>query len=146
MSLKREDLSTKIIKTITFNDNHIPFEEPVHSTTYQQSLIELIEPDYTIETAMDDVEPVEEDDHENTSDEITHNQYVIISANPSFHMTENLFTIIANNVNAEYTESENTNENEDDSDYDEPDEVVIEDSSQNDESDEENESDGDEVI
>ena len=132
---------------ITFNDNHIPFDEPVDTKVYQQYHLELIEANYTIETDTNDGETVQEHESETTSDEIIHSQYVIISANPSFHMTENLFTIIANNVNTEYTESENTTENpnEDESD-DEPDEVVIDDSSQNDESDEENESDGDEDI
>ena len=147
ISLKRELLSTRRIKMITFNDNHNPFDEPVDTKVYQQYHLELIEANYTIEADTNDDETVQEHESETTSDEIIHSQYVIISANPSFHMTENLFTIVSNNVNSEYTESENTTENpnEDESD-DEPDEVVIDDSSQNNESDEENESDGDEDI
>jgi hypothetical protein len=133
--LKREWLSTRMIRTISFNDNHIPFDEAVDTTVYQQYHLELIEANYTIETDTD--EDDDDDETENTSDEIMHAQYVIISANPSFHMTEPLFTVVANNTNPEYTESENTTENpnEDESENDEPDEVVIEDSSQNDESD-----------
>lgn len=146
--LKREGLSTKMIKTITYNDNYISFDKVVDTVVYQHSHLEMIEENYTIETEHHDNETAQEHETETISDEIIHSQYVIISANPSFHMTENIFTIVANNVNAEYTESENTTENpnEDESDNDEPDEVVIEDSSQNNESDEENESDGDEDI
>jgi hypothetical protein len=149
IKVKREGLSTKMNKTITYNDNYISFDEIVDNKVYQESHIELIEENYTIENDIDDSEGhTQEDDTESTSDEIIHTQYVIISANPPFHIAENLFSIIAN-ASAEYTESENTNEIDDDDDddsdnHEQPDEVVIEDSSQNDEneSDDENESHG----
>lgn len=94
--LTREGLSKKMTKQITFNDKHIPFDEPVDTHIYQTSHLELVEANYTIENDAPETDTVEAVEAEHTSDDSTHySQYIIITTHPSFHMTDNPLTVVA---------------------------------------------------
>ena len=122
--LTRDRLSERMTKHTTFNDNHIPFDEPVDTHIYQMSHLELVEANYTIENDLPEPYSDEPSETENTSDDSTHySQYIIVATQSTFHMTDNPLTVVADIP--EYTES----------DDDTSDEVVIEDSSHADDSD-----------
>jgi hypothetical protein len=147
--LKREGFSKTMKKHIIFNDNHIQFDEPTDTEMYKKSHLELIEANYVLHS--DDNTESEIDHSANESENISedtpqYGNYIIISPNPTFYMTDNLFAIVTNPP--EYTESENTNEDETESQNDEQEEVVIVDSSQDDEDSDihSDESDEDEAI